>query len=135
MTTFDRVTLRVLREEIDAALKAVADKHGISLTLGKITFAGDGSTMSGKIEGAVARDGQVQTKEAVDFLKYAEVYGLKAEDLGRQFVSKGRWFEITGLRPKAPKRPVLARGVADGQTYVFPVEMIKAARFVGSVNR
>lgn len=41
ITKFDRANLKALRADIDAALATVAEKHGISLGIGNISFSGE----------------------------------------------------------------------------------------------
>lgn len=55
MTTikqFDSTNLKVIRKDIDAALKKVMEKHGIDLSIGNISFASGRFTtrLTGKVE-------------------------------------------------------------------------------------
>jgi hypothetical protein len=100
--------------ESDGQLK-VAVKGG---TIGK-TF------VNLKIEFAeVGKDGVAESREAADFKAMAKFYGLSADDLGKQFVSRGERFEIVGLKPKSQKFPILGRN-RTGKVYKFPAESVK----------
>jgi hypothetical protein len=126
MKTIDRKTLEILRADIDAALLLLATKHGVSLKVGKGKYS-NGSFGSLVIDIATISDsGVVETVEARDFRMMANLYGFEPDDLGRTFrhpVSRDL-YTITGLRPRAGKRPILATS-ADGRVYVFPESIAK----------
>ena len=78
-----------------------------------------------KIEFAeIGEDGVAESREAADFKALAKFYGLSADDLGKQFVSRGECFEIVGLKPKSHKFPILGRN-RHGKVYKFPAESVK----------
>ncbi len=117
MKEFTKQNLRELRDGLDAALKQLGEKFGVSLKLGTGRFSPTNCTF--KLEAAViAEDGQVVTKESQDFTRLAKVYGLSPEDLGRTFKTGGKSFTIVGLNSKRPKYPINAKS-ADGKTYKF----------------
>jgi hypothetical protein len=117
LASFDRYTCRMLRAEIDAALKQVAEKHGISLRAGNARFGPD--NMSMKLEAAIiSSDGQVKSPERTDFERHAAMFGFKADDLGATFPFRGTTYEIVGLKVRSRKYPVLGKR-ADGKTFKF----------------
>lgn len=73
ITTFDKNNLGALRAELDAALKAVADAHGITLRIGTMRF--DVATFSATVEGKAGDFGDIAAKQAVDM---ARAYGIDA---------------------------------------------------------
>ena len=82
ITSFDRVSCRILSKDIEEALQAAASKHGIVAKIGRGTFTGGHFTL--KVEfSTVGQDGTVNSKEAEDFKSYATLYDLKPEDLGK----------------------------------------------------
>jgi hypothetical protein len=100
--------------ESDGQLK-IAAKGG---TIGK-TF------VNLKIEFAeVGESGVVESREVADFKALAKLYGLSADDLGKQFVSRGERYEIVGLKPKSHKFPILGQN-RNGKVYKFPAESVK----------
>jgi hypothetical protein len=123
ITAFDRKNLQALRTDIDAALKAVGDKHGISLKLGRGTFSAETATF--KLElGTVSDTGVVVTKEAQDFKTYALMFGLKPEHLGQSFKDfDGHSYKVVGLKVRSPKFPVLVER-ADGARFKFPEKRV-----------
>jgi hypothetical protein len=123
---FDRTSAKMLGAEIEAALQDVARKHGIAIRRGHGTF--DNSNFALKVECSVIDQGtgEAITREKRDFTAYATLYGLEPSDLGRQFEFRGHIYTITGLKTGASRFPILAERGADGKTFKFPVDTIKA---------
>jgi len=70
-------------------------------------------------------DGEIVTKEAEDFKRYAESYCLKPEDLGERFLDFNRKeFEIVGLKPRSRKYPILVKEVKTGKVYKFSANAV-----------
>lgn len=125
ITKFTKQNLQALRVDIQAALTAVGEKHGIQLTYGNASFNSTGLTFSGKLAGAVIdSDGSVASQEAQDFKTYAALYDMKPEDLGFQFEHDGAMHEIIGLSRKAPKYPILVKNLSNQKTYKFTADLV-----------
>lgn len=123
---FDRPTVLALQAEIDAAVQEVAKRHGISLSMGNARF--NANVVSFKLEGAlIGADNVVNTKERLDFERYAEMYGLKASDIDCTFDAYGATYRISGLLPRSRKYPILATCEANGTRHKFPVEVVQLA--------
>lgn len=120
---FDKATAKELAKEIEATLLGIADRYGIQIKAGGGSFTN--SSLTFKLECAVIGDnGEVQSREVEDFKRFANVYGLAADDLGKEFASNGKRFKITGLRTKARTKPILATNVQDGKLYIFAAESV-----------
>lgn len=65
--------------------------------------------------------GDAKAGQVAEFGLYGKAYGLAPDDFGRtfQFNGRGRTYRISGINPRARKRPILATNEADGRTYVF----------------
>ena len=132
--TFDSQNLKELRKDIDAALASVKAKHGVSLSLGNISYdptigrATTKMTMFVVGDGAAATDPRAvaEAKRIAEFKVAAESYGLKVEQLGATFTYGRDTYKLAGLNTKARKRPVLGTSLRDGKTYVFPEEVIRS---------
>lgn len=123
MYTFDKANLKTLRNEIDAALKALGERHGLKIHAGSARFTSGSAEF--KVEfAAIAEGGVVLTPERQNWGVYAGMYDLKPEWLDKSFGWSGKTFKITGLNPKKHKRPVTCSG-NDGKGYVFPAEDVK----------
>lgn len=114
ITTLDKQTLRIVREKMDEALAVLAD-IGIHAKVGGISYQDQNATV--KVEIAVmGENGEVVSKEALDYERYREMYDLP--ELGTTFVNRGVMYTITGLKPRSTKYPVLAERV-DGKIFKF----------------
>lgn len=120
----DKRKVRRVRDELQELLNQYARDTGMSVRVGNGRYCDKNVTF--RLEVAeTAEDGTVLDKEARDFQRLAHQYGFKAEDLGRQFTSRGDCFEITGLRIRAPKLPISVTRVTDGKQFVMPPEIVR----------
>lgn len=128
---FDAATARTLGARIEQALKAIADECGVSITMDRMRYAATRASVTLEI-GTIGADGSVASREAEAFRAYAAMYCMEPSDLGREFVIGNAAFVLTGANPRAHKRPIVARKVSDGRTYVFPSDVV--ARALGKVQ-
>lgn len=120
---FDRPILKAIRPTIEEALKVLETEFGVKVSLGKATFTHNNVKFQFEMA-IVGKNGEALSGPAADFKREAVLYGLHPNDLGRHFVCRGEEFIITGLKPNARKRPILARGKGNKQ-YVFPASLVK----------
>lgn len=126
LTQFNRTNVAAIQSEILAAVAAVAAKHGIAVKPGAGKFSAKNATL--KLELAtLGENGQAQTREAEDFTKYAAMFGLKPEHLGKQVRLSNTPYRIIGLRMSAPKRPILLQAVGSTKMVVCPPETVLLA--------
>lgn len=128
MQTFDRANALFIRSEIEAALKAVGAKHNVNISLGKTKFGPDIVNFAGAatIKRVLGNGHVIQSKEQLDFIKNCFTFGLTREDLGREFVSNGRLFKITGAKPQNHKFPILGE-TEGGKRFKFSPDQVKYA--------
>ena len=92
-----------IRPEIEEALKEVADKFGISMSLGNGVYGG----LEGHFKLLLRTTGENgETKESEDFKRYASSYGLKPEWFGKTFTHQGETYTIGAILPKKRKMPI-----------------------------
>lgn len=124
ITQFDKPTLRLMRPSIEKALSVLEAEFGIKVQLRGASFTETDVTY--KFELAIINsNGQAETKSVTDFKNLAHHFGLDPADLGRKFKCQGEEYTISGLKPGASKRPILATN-RTGKTFVFPVTLVKA---------
>jgi hypothetical protein len=119
----DKQTLENFREDFQDAMKALEQKYGFVIELGRITYTA--TSFTGKLE---VNEGE--SKDDVneqDFYKYCSMYGLSKTDYDRRFDFQGKHYIITGIRPSKRKYPICCQCVEDGRTYGFTVEGVKRA--------
>jgi len=123
--SFDKNNLTTLRNDFDAAIRQVATKHGITIRMKTIRF--DAVKASSTVEfiatGGADTNADPQAAQLAiykaDFQRYASVFGLKPEQWGATIKSGAESYKLVGLKPKAPKRPVLAQSLRDGRIYIL----------------
>ena len=118
---FSKEELRLYRFEIEQALKEVADKHNVNIHAGNITYTDSSFKLTLEVN---KKEVAGKPFEQAQFEKYCLMFGFKPEDYGKQFVSNGKMFTITGFNLKAHKMPVLAKSI-DGKGYKFPESTVK----------
>lgn len=119
----DRATARLLHEEAEAALQAIARKHGLDLK-GKTTrYAEDTCKVSWEFIATV--DGVEPAKRRWN--TYCAQFYLTPEDFGRTFTRGGRSYEVTGIKPRAKKYPVQAKDTT-GKRYKFPATVLRSPK-------
>jgi len=123
----DRNAVTEIRQKLQDQLDSVAAELGVRIQVGNASYDGVGNmNVTYKVEVAVLdADGNVQDRAAVDFARDAALYGLKSDDLGTEFVCRGKTYRITGLQRRARKAPILAELVGTGKTYKFPAVTVK----------
>jgi hypothetical protein len=124
-TKFDKPLLRVLRQEIDMALKAVGDKYGMEISAGNASFAAKEAhfKVSLKLRGA---DGQVFDAAAESFKHHAWYVGLKPEHLGQSFTVRDKVYTISGFDERARTYAILAKDSNDTVYKFRAVDVVKA---------
>lgn len=98
--TFDKQNLAALRVDIQAALDAVAAKHGISLQLKNISFDPTRTSFRAPIEGETAGAADVERNQAVSL---AKAYGVDATEPSEHPRTKGA--VLKEYRAKSRTRP------------------------------
>lgn len=122
---FNRDTCGLLRSEINAALKAVGEKHGVLVEAGNASFSDDFVNFKLRVS-AKAEDGSVVSQEATDFKRFASLYGFFADDLGKEYSVRGKSYAIAGLKNRSRTMPIIGRA-KDGKLYKFTVESVLRA--------
>jgi hypothetical protein len=126
ITEFTRANVRSLMDEVEEVLKPLAEKHGLVLDRkGKSFYRDSVPAMFQFLVRVEDEDGNALDSKAQEFKKNATRVGLKADDLGREFQSRGETFKVTGLNLRARKYPVLAENVRTGKVYKFHQDTVK----------
>ncbi len=148
ITKLDKIALTNLREPIEAELKALGERLGLSLTLGNGKF-GDGAEAQFQLVLKVD-DPEVKRAAAlaewnrncryigIDYAK-PEESGLRAEDFGTEFPYGGGTYRTTGIATKgrgSQKFPILCEivtpsprnGGKPGEVRMLPETAVPAIR-------
>lgn len=124
---FNKRGFELFRNDVEAALKMVAEKHGVEIECGKISYSNFDFTMQLK---ATKNDSGVDGKKAI-FEQECILFGFKPEDYNREFRANGKKFKLIGFNLKSPKNNCSIYCIDDGKTYKCNDEMVKRAFVVG----
>jgi len=126
MKTFDGESLKKLGDDIITALRPVAMKFEIEISIQGGSY-GQGEaklTLSLKIPAPSGTGASVQ--EEKDFVKYANCYGLKTEWLHKTFKGPdGFEYQIVGLSMRSRKFPVRCKRLSNGRFFNFEPNPVK----------
>ena len=120
LTTIDRTNLRMIKDDINRAVQAVAEKYGVSIEMGSASFSATSATAK-VIIAVVADNGTVRSPESVAYENYKELYGLK-KNLGETFIQNGEAYTIKGLATRSSKYPIIAEN-RQGKSYKFQIKV------------
>ena len=119
--TMDRDASKVLSALITKALTPALDELGLRMRLKSSVYDPRAGTYKPSFIISL-RTINGENAEAVRFKKSAAALGVSRDALGRKFKDKGGVeYVVTGLRDRAPKRPLIARRLSDGSEFVFTV--------------
>lgn len=123
MTEFTNDNLDLMRKDIQMAVDAIGEEHGVNIKLGNIRFDSDRLSFTSKL---AVNIGSASDKAKSEWNKYCDLYGFKKSDFGKTFTTpKGKKYKLTGINPKARKFPVNAVSVPGGSEYGFPENISK----------
>lgn len=133
--SLSRAQVKAVRADVDAALQAVMNKHGLVGGWGRITYTD--SEMRGKLTfqvrptaptpaAAPAPSGDnTGVYTAAQLAGVARGNQLPNDLQGRQFTVGGSTFTLTGVKSSRPRYPFQGRGVRGG-AYKFTVAQVAA---------
>ena len=124
-TRMDRQLCRALMERLEAEAIRIGRELGLSTVPVRASFTHTDCTV--KVTFACTVAGEVQTPHVQAFTQLAGQFGFQPAHLHATFESRGMVYEITGLRPAAHKRPIVAKNRANGKEYVFDAPTVLRA--------
>jgi len=115
----DKTTARTISADALAALQAVADKHGLTVTAKGGTYGG----------GVFAAKFEFKTgdADAEDYALYAPSLGLPPDGYGAIFTSGGEEYVVDSIAPRSWKRPIICKKVGTDQRFKFTADAVRAA--------
>ena len=124
---FDRSNAVAIADELKNAMAPIAEKYGI--TLGRENVGFTPNRISFKVTAVIA-DGCGHSISEADFLKYAHLYGLKSEHLGKSVMlyngKSKQPFTIVGLKASARKNCIYVES-RTGKIFVVDPGRVKRA--------
>lgn len=110
MTT--RQQAKEFTDKLQKELKALGDKLGYHLELGKSHYGTRLDVQLIATPNTEPQEPQIQK----DFKRYAPIYGLQPQDLGREILVHGKVMTLVGINPRATKTPLIIEG-RNGKLY------------------
>lgn len=112
----DRDIVKRLRTEMETDLRSLAQKHNLTIVVGGANFNNDNIVF--QVEVAVNDElGRPKNREAEDFRRYGNRFGLKPEHLYSEVTFRNHRYRLIGLLPKSYKFPILAERLDTGQKF------------------
>ena len=115
MTQMSRENCALISEDAKMALEMVAEQYGLQLKQGRGTYDPPAGTFTMKWTFVCETEGGIPA----DFIRHAPIYGLTADDFGREFTTYNGTYAICGIKPRSRKYPILGKCIATGKTYKF----------------
>lgn len=132
ITSIDRQVCKLIASEIDAALQAVAARHGLSIAIKGGSF--DYTMFQTKLVVCVTgKDGApTASPEAKEFALYAPGVGVPAKLLNTKVVIQGTTYTLIGYKSRSPKYPFICLR-ADGRRFKMTTHSVVSAIKSGEV--
>jgi hypothetical protein len=125
-TNISKDLLQALRSDINAALKAVGEKHGVELSAGNASFTPMNATFKLEVR-TIAADGVAVTKEQADLKARRALLGLTEEHLTQVFTLGRDSYTLHGYRSKAQSKPFLIKRVSDDKVFIVDEPTVRRA--------
>ncbi len=118
--------LNEITERITGAIMPVADELGIDIkavsALGEKSAATVTIAITAREALHIPRDA-----DAENFIRYAPLIGMSAEDLGRPVTLDGVVYYVVGYYPGQRKRPMLLRAAHGNDRYRVSIDAVRTA--------
>jgi len=128
ITEFDGPLAKALREQANALLQPLAQQHGLTILEQGARYTP--TTLTLTIQLIVSTTPNGRSGEQAEFEKYCVIAGLRPDQFGAQFTYAGETYQIVGIAPKRPKRPIIAARTKDGKRFVFTEETVHRSKVV-----
>ena len=124
-TTITSPLLSTLRPELDAAVKQVADKYGITIHFGNARFTELSATFTVNI--GLAPSADFDPDKAL-WDQNCKSLGLMPEDFGKEFCFLGEkiLYRISGYNPKGRSNNIRIVRLSDGKEFITDALSVKA---------
>jgi hypothetical protein len=121
MNTVNPTTIGPILEEAKAALKEIAEKHGLDFKPAKSLYNARGFTIRGEFAlreiGGLARD-------QAEFNQFCRSYGLMPEDYGAEITVNREAVKLVGLALKRPKYPLILENLSTGKRLCYTTDLL-----------
>ena len=120
MKVFRSSDLDSIRNDVEQALKAVGQKHGIIFNTGRITYGSFEFKMS--LEAKIGATEEAANKNIWD--QHCIMLGLEKSDFGKIFKDGNKTWKIIGYSSSAKKYDVFVKNLENGKRYGYKAAAI-----------
>jgi hypothetical protein len=118
-----RELIRKVNTDIHEALKSVAQKHGVKISLGSSSYGSADFTT--KVKVSLPEADKIKGEESK---QYAGLLGLPNDVVGKKFQLQDKEYEVVRLDIGKPKNPIIIRKPnTELPTYKISVDTLKRA--------
>lgn len=123
-TSIGKPFLRTIREEMNAALKSIADKHGLVMVVGKISY--DTNSFKATVEAMLANKPEMKgvRPEEVPYFQGLQrdghLYGLSVTDFKKVVSLYGEKYAFIGIKTRNRRTPLIMKKLENQKYYGFP---------------
>lgn len=126
----DRATTKAIMAEAEAALQAIAEKHGLSVQRGNASFSsteikGSFTFNAMDDEGTINLAAKAQWEATAGMRRYKRI---PDDWFLATFTDRGRQFQIIGISPRAHKNPLRIKDLDSGKEYRCNPAMVSLPR-------
>lgn len=130
--SFDKATATAIGKEVEAAIEAIAAKHGLTFQRGNGKFSADSFRISNIEFGikattasSAADKGRTRVNAAAEnaYNLYSRIHNLPP--VGTVFTKNREKLRILGWDTKKQKYPIMLENVDTGKTYKAPIDFVK----------
>lgn len=124
INTFDKGNLQAIRKDLAAALAAVESKYGVKIGLDNFRFTDNSfhTKMTVAVENESTESG-ADPKWIADFYRNYFSFGLKKEDLGREFMMNGKKARLVGSRSRA-NQPLVIQYAGEKEFKIAAIDRV-----------
>jgi hypothetical protein len=136
MTALTKSTVAQIRNDLDAALKAVAAKHGVDFSIGTIRFSADqmGCRVTGVARGAAGTSATAAVKpEQLALKKKAYLLGSAFDDTKTYRSPSLGTVKVVGYNGRAKKYPYIVLQVGTNKRYKITALSAKSIVDAGAI--
>lgn len=129
---FTAASFTAIRNDINAALAVVGEKHGIQMSIDRITYTKTTfrTTLSAVQKGVAPLPDKTESAQEIKwkaaFMRDPSRYGMTATDYGKKVSLKGATYIIIGARPKA-NADIVVKNVIHGNHVAFNASQVRDA--------
>jgi hypothetical protein len=124
---FDKTNVKTILQKCEDALQPIADEFGLDLQRKSCRYRDMEMPVAFLLQATVVDDdGKVLDKQAQEFKKYASLYGLKPEHLGKTVLSMGKVMTVVGLNTRNRKFPILCLEPKTSKRFKLTAESVRS---------